>query len=686
MIQAIQLLGVVKMRFFLLLFLCHLAIFAQIIYPSFPIKKSLKLADLNEMTIIFVYYNTQSEDMEQIVKKKIFEELVGADQIYANTQEVDLSQYNELCSIFGLKSNSDKSMFVLYFNKKAVQFTFDDSFNFFREFRNLGLEPLDDRLKTFLKFNPHNHAALGSLFNMTINKYMLDDDLLDNELISMIKTFKIINNVDEPHWMGTLPANYIFMFTLPYADKESQKYKALKESIEFQKELNIILSKILYKIKQNPYYLNYYLNWAGLAMLAKKPEPRQILFDIQFPPGWKSVQVHFSVLANPFFFNKESEKGFQFLNDIEDWMDTQIMNGANFLKARYLFAIEKGDKLIEYKRYAEFADYLIKIRPKLGPEWSKVTEYFNRLFENKNTPNNALNRGIRDMTNRKQIDEILKLSFEEDNKKYFNSILLSHNFPEPLLDSVVTYLSQNKVNFKATQDMSLTHGSWMLKNANVFVAAGTITFDELENIDVNSKEIKGLIDLINREERKYLNTLEKFIAQNPDNHEAMNMYCLEAEKYLPNEDLEKNIFKYSAMTRRPISLEAYSKMTNKDNWIRLSSAIIFDTLNTLKDEPIEGLKEPLQDLSKWEDLNLSRNSVDWYGYFKHTTFWRPPMYYMKKNMIPEVVFIKFLRQAERASDWTAILSACEARFDEKKDCQNDWILKTWTQAEAKQKR
>ncbi|MDR2697931.1 MAG: hypothetical protein LBB40_05595, partial [Holophagales bacterium] len=347
----------------------------------------------------------------------------------------------------------------------------------------------------------------------------------------------------------------------------------------------------------------------------------------------------------------------------------------------------KGDKLIEYKRYAEFADYLIKIRPKLGPKWSKLTGYFNKLFEGKNIPDNALNRDILDMTNRKQIDEIFKLSFEKNNKKYFNSILLSHNFPEPLLDSIVTYLPQNKVNFKATQDMSLTHGSWVLKNANVFVETGTITFDELENIDVNSKEIKVLIDLINREECKYLNTLEKFIAQNPDNHEVMNMYCLEAEKYLPSEYLEKNIFKYSAITRRPISLEAYSKMVNKDNWIRLSSAIVFDILNMLKDEPIDQWYiEPLLDLSKWEDLNLSRNSVDWYGYFKYTTFWRPPMYYMQENIIPEVVFIKFLRQAERASDWTAILSACEARFDEKKECQNDWILKTWTQAEAKQKR
>jgi hypothetical protein len=83
---------------------------------------------------------------------------------------------------------------------------------------------------------------------------------------------------------------------------------------------------------------------------------------------------------------------------------------------------------------------------------------------------------------------------------------------------------------------------------------------------------------------------------------------------------------------------------------------------------------------------LQRNAIDWYAFIKTTEFWYDPMYYVQASVMPETVFMKYLNQAQRAADWGAVVSACEARFVlDKRGCSSEIILNAWIEAEKKVK-
>jgi uroporphyrinogen-III decarboxylase len=129
-------------------------------------------------------------------------------------------------------------------------------------------------------------------------------------------------------------------------------------------------------------------------------------------------------------------------------------------------------------------------------------------------------------------------------------------------------------------------------------------------------------------------------------------------------------------------------MEDKENWARLATRVISEGLERLKDAPSSGYdRNPWLNLSRWEDLDLDKNAIDWYSFMKNNVFWYHPMYYVTGNVMPEAVFAKYLIQAKKAMDWASVLAACEARYSlDKKSCQSETILKAWNQAQEKMNR
>jgi hypothetical protein len=75
------------------------------------------------------------------------------------------------------------------------------------------------------------------------------------------------------------------------------------------------------------------------------------------------------------------------------------------------------------------------------------------------------------------------------------------------------------------------------------VKSGLIT--PIEDNSAGASETSELFGLILEEEFKNLIKLEQFIILNPDNLDAMDIYCENAAKFLPNKELEQKILNYS---------------------------------------------------------------------------------------------------------------------------------------------
>jgi hypothetical protein len=435
------------------------------------------------------------------------------------------------------------------------------------------------------------------------------------------------------------------------------------------------MAKIEKELAREPYSFVYYYNWDSLAHMSQNPNPSRVLYQIKFPPGNKDDEMGyaFARLANSLFNDDKEQIAFNFLNDAEKFIEAQDIPKGSFKNTLLDFAMAKIGFLVKCKRYSELEKYLRDLKNKIGSDW---LEYV-KIIEASDTP--ALrNVNIKKLPNSRRIEELLKSPTLDDGKKYFYGILIAHNFSQESFDKLHTSLSAKKVFFYLTQDVKLPKNSWTLKNAKILIDSGSI----VPNENKDDSEIGELLKLVQREERKNFNTLERFINQNPDNYEAVRRYCLEVVKFLPDESLEQKLFRYSSDTGIPPSVEAYSKIKNKDSWSRLASQKIAEGLVRLKDNPGSFA---MNQLSDWEVLDISKNAIDWYGFFKEDTdFWYHPTYYMQPQIMHEAVFVKYLKCAENANDWTALLAACEARFlGDKKKCQNEQILKIWTQATEK---
>jgi hypothetical protein len=336
--------------------------------------------------------------------------------------------------------------------------------------------------------------------------------------------------------------------------------------------------------------------------------------------------------------------------------------------------------MIQFRRHTEIENYLHEVRSISGPNWATIADGLkNPRFRLRDQDINDLPRSTRG-----RIDDILKLPPIESGPKKQGGLVVSHNLAEKHLDALRKAMGQARVGPSLTQQASLSANTWELHNEGAIVDSGTIK--PIEDDADSSPEIAMLVELMLKEEYKNLRTLEFFISRNPDCHEAMDMYCAEAAKHLPDEELESKIYKYTAITHTPPPLWAYSKMGNKENWSALASRVIGEGLLRLNDAPfgLMGERSPWLNLSNWEDLDLEKNAIDWHGILKSAEFWYDPMYYVQRNPMPDAVFAKYLNQATMAGDWNSVFSACGARFqwDEKK-CQYEKFLAAWKQAAEK---
>lgn len=628
--------------------------------------------------------------------------------------DLDTTQYEMLCKMFGLVARPSQTMLVLYFNNNAVQFPFErQEINFVQEFKKLGWLPLSVNLENFLNRNPYNQDALATLFQTNItnlNKLVLQEriSLLDsslatmarsqlglndmpdsNTLPSLIKTFEMINSAGKLDWMFCRSG----ATSLAIIRRNAAAVPSLLESREFQQALSGTLALIENEIARYPFSPSLYSHWASFANMAQSPDPRKILSQISFPPGSRAVPSTLYLLATPFFLNITIENnfvkflsgdGFQFFNDLEEWMEAQdqdIYKGGVFSEAFLQLAIEKSRQLIRFHRHSEIEKYLESLRYKLGSNWPKFVSAI-KLPMTSDTD-------IKNLPNLNKIEEILGLPTIEEGEKRFNAILVLHNFSQKSFDKLNNALIGNKMHFYTRQDTRLPKNSWLLKNANVQITSGSIVPDDNENTTDNPEEVKELLEIIHKEEFKNLNALERFIQQNPENFDAMDMYIEEAARFLPNEALENKTYVYSAKTGTPPSIQAYSKMSDKENWSHLASRMIIQELIRLKDAlsvvivGSAGTRSPWFNLSSWEVFDINKTPVDYYGFFKDTdSFWHKPIYYTQQLFMPETIFIKYLMGAEKATDWRAVLEACEMRFnDDKKNCRNEQILEAWNKAE-----
>ena len=610
---------------------------------------------------------------------------VTDDQSGIGYYDLDIAQYEILCEMFNLDNRSDQTMLILYYDKQAVQFPYDEGRNLAQELKKLDWVPLSERLNNFLLVKPNNQDALALLFIRNARALFDGKNTLDTDthaLPAIIDSLEKINRAGKLDWMHDTSISV----GISIIGMAAKGFPALTGSREFQRELNKLLALIEDEMERYPFSSQYYFSWAAFANMARNPDPSKLLSRLAFPPGTRDVPWNLFTLAKPFFNNaidsndKKVDEGFKFLDELERWMDDQSSGkGDIFDRAILNLAMEKSRCLIRYAKFSEIEKYLDDMRYKLGKNWPTLTSAVstydrNRMVEAPNLDN---------------INEILELPAIEEGEDRLDGMLVLHNFSRESIDKLNGSLAQQKPFFSARQDTRLPKNSWVLRNRNAQVAAGSIVPREGEDAGGISEEVNELLNAISAEERKNLNALAQFLRQNPENYDAMDMYCEEAAKFLPDELLETQILAYAAKTGSAPNFQTFSKMNNKDEWSRLASKTIAEHLAKLKDAPsfslVSETKTPWINLCSWEDLDLQKNTVGWYDFFKDPdVFWYEPTYYMLPLSMPEVIFVKYITQAEKIGDMRAILRACDVRFSsDKKNCRNSQIISAWNRAEEK---
>jgi len=657
-----------------------ISLFGQI-YVAKSVKENIKRNDLEKRAVLYIC-NVKTE-ADRKSADAFSSAALGRHLRYDDIRfaELDMVQYEILCEMTGLYPNPDQAVFVLYHNKKSVQFPIDaQKIELLEEFKKLGWLPLEERLEAFLKRNPRNQEALRLLLDCREDEA---EHSQDNSLPpSFLKTIKMINDAGSSEWMHTsvFSPDSSTVSKFAYAPTNA----ILKDSPEFQKEMKKFLNLIENEILKNPYKDMSYSYWSAYARYIKKPDPWKLLSQISFlVPIEIPLFVRFHELAFPLFSCGMEEECLKFLDDIEKWMDAQdIANGnggANFTIGRSSLAVDKMYKLIMRKRYSDLEQYLRDIRYKLGPGWTSCQELLKQtvfrdedpIVDNKEIPNIET------------IKEILELPPIEEDEKHSNSFIILHNFTKESSDKLQSALSKEKmepwVGVLVVPDSKLPQNAWTLKNANVFVASGSIA-----KADGDTEAIAELMGFVAKERRKRLKTLENFIRLHPENLPVKYFYCEETAKYLPDEELENNIYAYSAQTGIPPRPDVYSKMEHKANWSSLALKMVAEGLVKMQD--YGHVDQTWYELSGWEDINSFGKPIDWYMLLKTTDFFYAPMYYMQRSFALDAVFMKFLKQAEMAGDWEAMLNACEARFNSKADCKNEQVLQAWSKTEEKLKK
>ncbi|MCL1909293.1 MAG: hypothetical protein FWG12_08035, partial [Holophagaceae bacterium] len=615
---------------------------------------------------------------------------------------ISSEQYEIACNVFGLEPRPNRAMLILYFNGSVTQVLFDEErTQLLPELRKLGWEPFKERLKGFLERNPYNVEAHGQIMmDATDGTISLRSEALralrgqdavaaagggeqavsnDDAVKSYINAIKMINEAGSLEWSyGYHDAGIrVVMGDLPYVSM-------LTENPEFQRELARLIELYEKDMLRYPYSSGRLTDWLLFLNLAKKPDPMKLLGKLAFPPDNKKISLYSPTIFSPLLkyprlpqsiFDDKANYAFKLVDDITDWMeerDPDFLDGI-FSTSYARLAGEKARFLLLCKRISELQAYLTGLRNKSGANWPELAKeikgWFWANFWNQVSPE------IPEFE-MNQIERILESPPvpQAERKPTTYGIHIFHNLSGPTLGKLTAVLSRDRG--LLTQDSSLSPNSWTLYNSKSLIASGSIkTIEDGKDNENSDSEMQEIYELIRNEEYKNLDALERFIRLNPDCHEAMEMYCQQAEKFLPNGEIERNMFNYSSTASTPISHQAYSKMEDKENWSRLASRMVREGLAKLGNSPSRGgrdMRNPWLRLHLWEEMDAGKNVINWHGFMKNTEFWYDKSYYARMSIMPEPVFVKYLHQAERANDWEAVLSACRARFYwNKEQCEND---------------
>ena len=612
------------------------------------VKASILEYDLKKQAIIFRLNEEKYDEAAKLAVTARLAPYYGINDIWY--LELDAAQYEVCCGMFNLDPKPKQKMLVLYFNGNAVQLPADKKdVDLVREFRKLGWVPLDVRLDEFIKTWPYNQDALAMRFSETALKLQdlasasrraalpaalrtqlplgTRDQEADAKAVALfLDALKSINELKTLDWLSNSS-----LFSSTDVLGRCTHAPILKENKELQKELQALLESLGKEISRYPYVYFNYTYWSGISAIAKDADPFKMISQIKLLPaalGGSAVHDFVSNLAEPFFFNPLFSEdgvpivddGFKFLADAAEWMLEQDPALDGVFSRAFSSLAVTKAQKLIWIRRYS------ELEKHLEDTWQIVGPNWPTVVNGLKNPavRSKFGDDYTDLpaTNKKRVDAILDLA------------------PRPEVKKPPAAASES------------------------------------------DPELSGGLG----QERRNLVALERFIKRNPDTYYAMDKYCRDAAKLLPDEELEKNIYNYTRITHTPPSLAAYSNFHDKENWTRLASQVIVEGLLRLSDAPTSGYEgnRLWKNLSSWEDLDLDKNAIDWYAFIKNTVFWYHPMYYLTRNGMPEVVFVKYLGQAERAMDWASVLAVCEARYRlDKKNCQSETILAAWKKAEEK---
>jgi hypothetical protein len=552
--------------------------------------------------------------------------------------ELGASQYLACCDMFALTPKPDQPMFLLYFNGNAAQVSYDEKKNtvdadLLREFRKLGWAPVETRLEEFLKHSPRNQDALAVNFSMSTQNLQT---LASNSRI----------NAMPPEVLAQAPAEILNRLGQQNANTLPAFIKALSmingaDSLDWMSNSSAHTSLAAVSMCTNAPVLteNIELQRAVNNLMDL------IVKDIKRRPNSYFLYRHWasfaSIAKNPDPRKLLDEVAFppgsQKVYDLFSQLAEPFFNNPKVTKNLTL-NVDEGFKFLHYA-----AEWIEEQGP---PPDGIFSDAYARL---------AISTA----------QYMIQFRRHAELENYLHEIRSkSGSYWVSIVDGL-----KNPSFRSREQDISDLPRSTRARIDEIL---------KLPPLDGGTKKQGGLV--------VSLETLELFINRNPDCHEAMDMYCAEAVKHLPDEELESKIYRYTAITHTPPPLWAYPKMGNKENWSALISRAIGEGLLRLNRAPsaMDMERNLWLNLSNWEDLDSEKNAIDWHGFLKNTEFWYDPMYYVQRSIMHEAVFAKYLSQAMKAGDWNSVFSACGARFqwDEKK-CQNEKYLAAWKQAAEK---
>ncbi|MDR0498302.1 MAG: hypothetical protein LBH03_01045 [Holophagales bacterium] len=665
-----------------------------LLVPSFVISK----AEVDAEKMAVIYYIGGKHDQSNREAQNYVRRSLGYDDLLY--YELDESQYEVCCDLLQLNYSKNHAMFVLYFNGNSTQFPCDINSNvdISQRLRNLGWKPTKERLEEFLALNPYNQEAISKLFTLTLQdlknqtfppktQNFASVNRKDDALPSFLKALKLLVSSEAMEWMTIgLTAN-LSRINLG----ELRKAQILSDNSEFQLLLNDYVRLIEKNIKQRPLSVQLlYRYWFLFNSLKRNPTPlTSFLRELNFPKGTDTFMsddfIHDVVLdlaRNQARYSDKNttDKAFHLLDEATEWMlekDPRLDDvfGHFFVS----FAMDKARLLIQYHRYLELEKHLEDTKNLIDARWSQFVIDIKK-------PGTFKEQNLDDIPqiNRVRIDSLLELPPSIKNIKPFNGISLIHNIDENIFNKVVYTLQQKKVYSSLTRNNSFSRNSWLVYNAGSHVASGSILPVDGES-SYNAKILDELFAIIFEIDQANFLILKQFVKENPDNLDAIDIYCTDASKFLPDEELENSLLRCHSRTHTPPSLEAFSKMKNKDEWYRLASRVIAEDLLRINDTPISSFRNPWLNLSRWEDLEPDKFSIDWYSLLKDSVFWYSPEYYFAaiEAPMPEVVFTKYLNQAEMAKDWEAVILACRTRYRwDKNKVKEGKIQLAWERAET----